>query len=76
MRLIDLLKTLPCRSLNNQPVILFSDIVNACRLHGQGNSRIIETKLHELENAGRVKLMYSDPDGDPDMIVGVQVVKP
>lgn len=73
MQLTDLLKVLPYKSLNEQQLILFTDIVEACRLQGQGDFRYIEELLRSLEKQGKVTVCYTDDSCD--MIAGVRVVE-
>lgn len=59
MNLIDVLKGLnPKPVLEYRTVILFSDILDACKLYGQDNPDIVKAKLIELEKQGLITLVY------------------
>lgn len=54
-------------------VILFSDILDACKLYGQDNHHLIEAKLKELERQRQLDIIYLDNDLDIGLIIGVQL---
>ncbi|MFF2794951.1 hypothetical protein [Lysinibacillus xylanilyticus] len=73
MKLIDLLKNLPTKPTSNGNLILFSDIVNTCKLHGQDNHHSIEQGLKDLENKGQLKIIYVGDDPGTGLLAGIQI---
>lgn len=75
MHLIDLLKTLPTKPTDRGNIILFTDIYDACKLHGI-SADILHSKLWYLKDTGSINIFNAFDDTDrKDTIFGVSIAK-
>lgn len=75
MQLIDLLKTLPTKPTDRGHIILFTDIYDACKLHGI-SADTLQSKLWYLKDTGIINIFNAFDDADrKDTIFGVSIVK-
>ncbi|AVK86022.1 hypothetical protein C3943_22250 [Lysinibacillus sp. B2A1] len=72
MKLIDVLRSLaPKPTVEYGFVILFSDIINACKVLGQDNHNIVEAQLKNLENQNLLTIVYQKEF--EDLIIGAKL---